>query len=543
MNSIANFIKDKWGYAILLAPILFYWGFWTLNPSYWFPPDPGAWYFLDSLAIFNGKSYSYVDHPGTPVHLIGSLLLALTYPFFESREAFLGYYIAEPETFFFMTNLFLLGMNALTAITFYHTVTSCLKANRILAGLGLSLMFFGIHPQGIESLTFWSHNSFNYPFGVLWLLWLYNELRGNRRLSWKKIVLLGFAAGALGMAQMYFLGWLAAGVIAIFVFALQLGKSARQAAGEASMMAIGGLAGIVSMLAPIYKEVPRFVDWFYRILTNQGLYGTGESGFYSLDMIPKSIAFWSVGTPWILAAIVLILALLAAMIVLRRKTHFDISPANAAMLTALLVQMALLLVVLSKLYIKIRYLLSLAAVLPILFLVLIVILESAGWKKAWMNNIIYIGALAALALALPRELNAQAQKAFVQRDAAVAKSVVVTKLAQARKIPETEIVVVYGSGTPMKCAGLLMANNWIRAFDKEISALCPNQYSIYDTKVDIEINVEHSIPELDDIDWDVVVSPGNHSGLQDTLFAQGATTIPNSWGVLRAKWFFIRPGK
>jgi hypothetical protein len=46
---------------------------------------------------------------------------------------------------------------------------------------------------------------------------------------------------------------------------------------------------------------------------------------------------------------------------------------------------------------------------------------------------------------------------------------------------------------------------------------------------------------MSDIDWDVVIAPGNHSGLQDILRDQGAVNIPRAWGVERSAWFFIRP--
>ncbi|GAB4500507.1 MAG: hypothetical protein Fur0035_00470 [Anaerolineales bacterium] len=534
-------LLKKIPYALVLAPILIYWGYWTLNSSYWFPPDPGAWYFLDSLAVFAGKSYVYVDHPGTPVHLIGSLLLALTLPFFKSREAFITYHIAHPETFFLMANIFLLTLNSLTALVFYQTVRSSLKKDGLLLGLALSLMFFGLHPQSYESLTFWSHNSFNYPFGTLWLILFYRALRPNQPLGWKKLMFWGFTAGALGMTQMYFLGWLAAGTLTTLIFSLRLGKTLRQASGDTACFIGGGLLGIAAMLAPITHEIPRFANWFMRILSNTGVYGTGSSGFYTLDMIPQSLAFWGQNIPALMAYLLAGLALLAAILFFQRQAAWKTSPADQAMLIGLLAQAAMLLVVLSKLYAKLRYMLALAAVVPVLLFLLIKILDSAPRDFHLLRRSLALIALIAVAAALPGALSVQAKKAFVQRDAALARSLVVTKLAQSRQVPETDIVVVYGSGTPIKCAGLLMANNWIRAFDREIASLCPNQFSIYDSVVEIELNILYPVPKLEEIDWDVVVSPGNHSGLQDTLRAAGAVNVPGAWGVNRAAWFFIRP--
>ena len=115
---------QKFGYILIMIPILTYWVYWTLNPSYWFNADPAVFYFIDSLSIFVGKLYVYVDHPGTPVQLIGSFLLSLTYPFFGSREAFINFFITRPEAFFLMAHTFLLMMNVFTAIFFYNIYNS-----------------------------------------------------------------------------------------------------------------------------------------------------------------------------------------------------------------------------------------------------------------------------------------------------------------------------------------------------------------------------------------------------------------------------------
>jgi hypothetical protein len=544
MSSNTNFLRKFGPYILVVLPILAYSINWTLHPSYWFPADPGAWYFLDSLAIFTGKTYAYVDHPGTPLHLIGSFLLGLTYVFFENHEAFIEYHLRKPELFFVMSNVFLLAMNGLTAIVFYKTVSQSLQnKNSMLAGLALSLLFFILHPQSFESLNFWSHNSFNYPFATLWLIWLYREIRQNRIPTKTKLFMLGTTAGMISMTQMYFLGLIAAGTITIIVLSLRLSASLVQAFKNALLIATSSLLGIVLMLLPIYNELPRFASWVWRILSNQGIYGTGESGFYSLEMIPLSISFWWASIPGMVLTFLAMLALLCTVIALEKTNTLNISPADLAMLSGLLVQTALLLVVLSKLYVKLRYMLSIAAILPILLFILLKILENSSWNLIRIQQAAYVSILVVVAMTLNNATETQKHKAFVHQDAAQARSLAVSTLAQIRQVPKTEIVVVYGSATPIKCAGLLMANNWIQAFDQEIHEICPNQHSIYDTPIEIDLTITHPIPDLDDIDWDIVIAPGNHSGLQDRLREQGAVNIPNEWGINRLSWFFIRPDK
>src|SRR5690349_1957924 len=50
--------------------------------------DPEMAYFLNSLAPFKGAPYFYTDHPGTPVEMIGTMLLGIAYVFFTDRANF-----------------------------------------------------------------------------------------------------------------------------------------------------------------------------------------------------------------------------------------------------------------------------------------------------------------------------------------------------------------------------------------------------------------------------------------------------------------------
>lgn len=539
-GKMLEFMKQKWAYFFVVTPILTYWVYWTLHQSYWFNTDPQAWYFIDSLAIFNGKSYAYVDHPGTPVHLIGSLLLALTYPFFGSREAFIKYHIAEPETFFFLANLFLLAINILTVVILYRTAVTTLKYDRILGAITLALLFFSIHPHSFSTLTYWSHNSFNI-LGTLWLLWLFHEMREEKDIGWQKLVLLGFSAGILGMIQIYLLAWLASGIFTVFVFALRLGKSLQQAIGSGLYMLSGGIAGILVMLIPIYQKLPTLLDWFLKIVLYQGAYGSGEPGIYLPELIPMSIIFWWQYLPVLILTLLLTILLLGAVAYFSRKLSIQIPPAYFAMTAGLLLQTLLLFLVLSKLFSRIRYVLSVAALLPVLLLITLKLLELTPWRQLWIKQAIYIALLLNIVISLPIEISIQQKEAFVQQDAAIARSLVVTHLAQMKHVMEKDIVVVYSSGTPIKCAGLLMANNWIHAFDQEIGALCPNQHAIYDFHFADQMNLSERVPTLNEINWDVVIWPGNGSNLPQYLYAVGAENIPKSWGVSHAKWFFIHP--
>jgi hypothetical protein len=137
------------------------------------------------------------------------------------------------------------------------------------------------------------------------------------------------------------------------------------------------------------------------------------------------------------------------------------------------------------------------------------------------------------------QFQVQRKVSLEEREARIAKYQAVTRLAQELGFPRKDVVVVYAYGVPLQCAGMLAAMNWTGKFVDEITAMCPNQHSIFDTV--IELNTAVPLVNIQDIDWDLVVWPGNGSDLPEYLNSVGAVNIPKDWHIRRAKWFFIHP--
>ena len=530
---------ENLGYVLVAAPILIYWLYWTFNPSYWFNGDPAAFYFLDSLSVFIGRTYVYVDHPGTPMQIIGSLLLALTYPFLGGTQAFINFYITRPEAFFLMAHLFLLAMNLIAAVVFYDTARTTLRHNQILGALSLSLIYFTLHPHSFPSLTFWSHNSFNFPFGTLWLLWLYRGLRADKEIDKWKLILLGIGAGVLAIAQVYFFAWVIAGIFSIFVFTQRLTRSFKSAVSSSLYIFFGSILGIVSMLLPIYKELPRFVNWFMDVATHEGLYGTGQSGILSSKLLSTSLYYWWLSIRPMMIVLALTLVILGALAYFKTRFSIKVSPSTFAMITVLLFMLGLILLMLVKTAGKLRYSLSLAAILPVLILLVLKLAETIFQKNHKWVNLFYVTVFIGIAVTLTQQINLQQRRAFVEQDARLAKSQAITRLAREIGVPEKELVVVFAYGVPIQCSGMLEASNWTGAFTQEISSMCHNQHAIFDTEV--ELNTARPLVEIQEIDWDLVIWPGNGSDLPEYLESVGAVNIPKAWHVRRSPWFFIRP--
>jgi hypothetical protein len=352
---------------------------------------------------------------------------------------------------------------------------------------------------------------------------------------------LGFAAGALAMTQVYLLAWLVGGLVSVFVFTAQTEKPFRISIRNSIIFLAGGVIGILAMLLPISGQLPRLFEWLARLIGSSGLYGAGQQNFYSLNLIPLSIIFWVQYAPILMLTLAIIITGLILVIWLARKNLIIISPADLAILAGMLVQVAVLVLILAKFFYRIRYTIALAAVLPVLLFMIIKLLENSPWNLIVLKRALYLGIISSAFVFMINDMQIQRQRDFVEKDAALARSIAVASLAQSMDISKDEVVTVYGFGTPLKCAGLLLANNWIHAFDREIGDLCPNQYALYDFAFEVELNLLQSVPKIEEIDWDMVVWPGNGSDLPVYLESVGAKNIPGSWGVERSKWFYIRP--
>src|SRR5215216_5024552 len=135
--------------------------------------DPEMAYFMNSLAPFKGAAYFYTDHPGTPVEILGTMLVGTTSVFFTNHANFIGTYLENPEHFLNLAHGFITLLSVLCAIYFFRTVLGTLQKPNVNLALSLALLFYGLHTSSFRTLTVWSHTSFNFPLGAGYLILLF----------------------------------------------------------------------------------------------------------------------------------------------------------------------------------------------------------------------------------------------------------------------------------------------------------------------------------------------------------------------------------
>ena len=538
-SQIAKISKKLAIYAIVSAPLLIYWIYWTLHPSYWSNADPSAWYFLDSLAIFAGKTYRFVDHPGVPVQIIGSILLGITYPFFKSKEAFIQFYIAKPEYFFFMAHIFLLITNSLNAWLLYQIASTNLKNNKTLGGIAIALTYFAIHHKSFTMLNFWTHNALYFSLGSLWWIFYYREMSSEKEVSPKKLFFFGVTAGMLAMIQAFFIPWLVAGIFGAIIYSWRLGKPLKRAILSGGYVFIGGIAGIAALFIPIYQEMPRFIGWAKKIITHDGTYGTGEQQFFTLNMFfsDQTRMTWA-QSPFVLPALAIIIFLIVFSVYRINKSHIKISSSLFTLIATLSIQIVILFLMVSKAHAMPRYSLSIASILPIFLLGALKMLEFSSIKTVRLTQILFSVVLCGVAASLASGINAQASIANTEITITRSNSLVTRLMAREKQVDKRTIVTLYAYGTPIKCAGLVMANDWLAKFDNEISVLCPSQYAYYTAGDYMDLNSSRPLTKVNDVHWDILVAR-DITLLTDSLINVSTQNIPKSWPVKGAVWFFV----
>jgi len=155
--------------------------------------DPQMTLLLDSLSVYKNMPYFYVDHPGTPMQVVGSIIIALSYPFTHLKsEAHWMYHLEHPEFFFAITHALLTLGSMLTIFLLIRTTIKVKDWVTLLLSLGVGAVFFASLPNlGFVTLINWSQNSMPFPLGTLILILVVLRLRTRDPLEIWEIALLG----------------------------------------------------------------------------------------------------------------------------------------------------------------------------------------------------------------------------------------------------------------------------------------------------------------------------------------------------------------
>jgi hypothetical protein len=452
---------------IILIPI----GYWVyvslIAPSPWFMrQDPEITYMMSSLTPFKGRSYTFVYHPGTPLEIVGSLLLALTYPFAQG-QSFVMFHLQNPALFLALARGFMAIIHIVCiALLLRHAIPIKTHLDVFVAG-AVTLSFYAMDMWAVTSTAYWTHNAFNFPFGTLILLGLLRMARRGQLTRPRNFWLIGFVAGVLTSIQLYFAAWVIG--VAITVFAFQRLSGLRWRASVLAVLHVGmaSLVGFLVATLPIIPYYGRFIDWLMMLIFNQGIYGTGAPGITSVESLSNNLRLVMERPLFVLVTGLLLggLAVTAVYTLLKRRSL----RANAglwAVACGLSVQLVVVWLLILK-HTAIIYLLSVAAIVPILLAVLLTLTDHPTLLARALRVVVIVFVTMSTALNIFLALtfyNVQAQKAasdFAEFGNPIG---TLTQIENAARSENPKL---------SPCVGWLIGNYYSdHAFAEEVNVLC-----------------------------------------------------------------------
>jgi hypothetical protein len=464
------------GIIFLLAGFWLYSSIILKGPQpYYGDYDPQMAYFMNSLAPFKGAPFFYTDHPGTPVEMIGTMLLGITYVFFTNHANFINTYLENPEYFLNLAHGFITLLSVLCAIYFFRTVLTTLRKSNVYLALSLALLFYGLHPYSFKTLTVWSHTSFNFPLGAGYLILLYTVAQDAQgQISNRLAAGLGLALGVMIAVMINFVPWLVTTLIFIILSNCMKKIPWKKSLITGSIVLLACAAGFLVSILPSIHRMPYFFGFIYNLFTHQLRYGTGPEGIPSLSLL------WSNLQDMVATAPLVFLVMLASLFIslfifLQRNSRVPEHHRFWALNFSLLLQCGMITLAVLK-HPGEHYLLSLTATLPVLLLVIVKLSGFNGRFSRQLGNALIIFSIISIsAFALLSIKNRQAELLEARAVEAEINRIITEQEIQLNKKPG-ELLILRTNGTYSYCSALLHGDFFTAGvFATEINAWCPSQ--------------------------------------------------------------------
>jgi hypothetical protein len=472
-----------------------------VQPVFYQNYDPEIQYFMNSLLAFKGQTYFYVDHPGTPLEVIGSLILALTYPFISGGlNHFILYHLKNPGLFLTLAHLFITLASIGCALYMKKLLsTPSRRWGDSLVVLALPLMFYTVHPMSLETLNLWSHASFNFPLGTLLLLVFYRIAGTGKELTFRNLLALGLSAGILTSVMVYFSAWFVGAVVFIVVWHRMQRFSWGGILSRTLVFVLSGASGFVLMLIPAFHRLTYFFNWMVRLMFHQGIYGEGPEGITTVPLMASSLSSLFQAESYLLILSAVFAVTFISLLIWKRKDLGERAGLWSFGL-GVLIQMGILLLLVLK-HPMDRYLLPLAAMLPVFAMLILQGLDDVPRARQ-----IFIWAMVLLVFIL---FPITFQKSLADQYSAAQQTK--TGAAQNRQIMndflrrtgKNKAVVLWTYGTASPCYALQFGNEYTGLrFSDELSIPCKNQYefNIWTQKAIVDIS---RLP-IDRTNWDMI---------------------------------------
>jgi hypothetical protein len=377
----------------------------------------------------------------------------------------------------------------------------------LIASLGIGVAYFAVFsPLSFQTLDWWTHNAFNLPFGTLLTLGVLLRLRQSEPLRSLEILFISVLVGLLVTVQLYFIAWAIGILAALVLFSIFMAQDWLTTV-KVGFLSVGGLLlGFFIGFAPVMHRFRRFYIWVHNLFFHQGAYGHGPEGFTTLERFVDNLRWlWERGQVVILFSLVAIVLVIVAMI--RQRKHIREVPGWWAITIGVVLQFLLLWFMIGK-HPGTNYLVSVAALLPILFLLSLTPFLKEGTKRAYVpliiGGVLLVLFLSGLVAAIKDQRSWAKQ---VSASEAAIDEIMQAHLEDTGKNRE-DLTILWGYAIPSRCYALRFANASTEggALGEEIDEICPNEwmFDVWGGYVELPRAYE---PLVENDDWDVVILP------------------------------------
>lgn len=462
-------ICGYWLYTQILAPLPYYVDY-----------DPEFSYFLNSLMPFkNLELYKYMDHPGTLIQLIGSMfhVVVSSLNISDSGSPLLIHF-AHPEYYLFLASIFLLVINIWAAVALTKYVIKIENWADVLGGLSIVLVYFAAHPVSLDFLAIWSPNSFNLSFGTPVLIVLFLMLNSSDEVDEKQSNALSTAAGIVATFHMYMIIWII-GIAATIFFYYQLKHDniigSLKKAGISFFHSIKGY--LIGTLTIIY-QFESIIDWIKDIIIHQDLYGTGERGITSLTKLSNNFIQMFNETVELFILSGLVIGIVTVLMCFFRK-NIRGQEGNWAITFGLTIQLLVLFALVIK-HPRSRYLLSVAATLPILLAAIYHIIKQQTKASYISSSILLIIIIAGFGTNIIRSVTRHQNRTSYYQSYNMEITNFLENHADAQDLTMEDLSLYWTYSTYYSpCFSLWFGNDWAKGiFSNEISSVCNSNYSL-----------------------------------------------------------------
>jgi hypothetical protein len=504
---VLSFKQEILGISIIVFLLAGYWIYSDLllkgGTPYYRDYDPEMAYFMNSLAVFKGIPYFYNDHPGTPVEIVGSLILGITYPFFNTSADFIHYHLQNPVLFLTLAHAFVTLLSIGCAIYFFQTVVNFSAQPNVPVALSLALIFYGLHIYSFTTLTIWSHTALNFPLGTLYLLFLFRIAHASRLISKKMAVGLGLLLGLMLATMINFVPWLLGTLVFIVLFYRMQNISWRKILITSGLVLASSILGFLLSVLPALQRMPYFFGFLQGLINHQLPYGNGPEGITSFHLLLSNLLV-IVKTNPILFLSILVVTFIIIYFLYDRHRFAPEEAGRQALAIALLMQIVLSMIFVLK-HPGERFLLQVAAILPVLFLVTTSLSEYNRTFNSLLMKALTI--FAVLSVAWSAEISLQQKllelvetRAFeTQADLAIAEYAALTGKSR------DELTILWSNVTYSYCPPRLHGDFFTGGvFAREVEHLCPNQAIVFFSRDWIMYHGDHVAAKT--VPWNLLVT-------------------------------------